>query len=145
MDTTPHIAIRLVTTAERARHGWPLDSCFVEQFWLPILGPSSIALLRWLARHADDLTRYHHLPLTELASTIGLGSAVGRHSPIRRTLERLTRFDAARWDTTPDADTPELSVYSHLLPVPRRLATQLPTASQNDHDRAVSALAAASA
>ena len=144
MDATPHVAIRLVATAERARHGWPIDSRFVEEFWLPVLGPSSVVLLRWVARHADELARYQLMPLVELASVIGLGTSVGRHSPICRTLERLARFDAARRDTAPNADTPELSVYSHLLPVHRRLATQLPPALQADHQRAVSALAAAS-
>ena len=38
MDATPHIAIRLFTTADRVRHGWRLDSRFIEEFWLPILG-----------------------------------------------------------------------------------------------------------
>ena len=144
MDATPHVAIRLVTTAERARHGWPIDSRFVEEFWLPVLGPSSVVLLRWVARHADELTRYQLMPLVELASVIGLGTSVGRHSPICRTLERLARFDAARRDTAPTANTPQLTVHSHLLPLPHRLATQLPPAVQADHQRAVSALAAAS-
>lgn len=145
MDATPYIDIRLFSTADRVRHGWPLDSRFVEEFWLPILGPSSVALLRWTARHADELTRYQRMPLAELASAIGLGCGVGRHSPICRTLERLTRFDAARWDTNPGTDIPKLSVYSHLLPVPRRLVAQLPPALQTEHARALAALAAASA
>ena len=143
MDATPHIAIRLFSTADRVRHGWTLDSRFIEEFWLPILGPSSVVLLRWVARHADELTRYQHVPLAKLASAIGLGCGVGRHSPICRTLERLTRFDAARWNTVPDTDSPHLSVYSHLLPVPRRLLAQLPPGMQADHARALAALASA--
>ena len=144
MDATPHIDIRLFTTAERVRHGWPIGSRFVEEFWLPILRPSSVVLLRRVAHHAGGLVRYQRLPLAELASAIGLGCGVDRHSPICRTLERLTRFDAARWDTTPGTDTPQLSIYSHLLPVPRRLVAQLSPALQAEHGRVVAALAAAS-
>ena len=43
MDATPHIAIRLFTTADRLRHGWPLDSRFIEEFWLSILAARLLA------------------------------------------------------------------------------------------------------
>lgn len=51
------IAIRLITNANRSERGWPIDSEFVERFWLPAVGPSCIALLRHAARTLDDRYR----------------------------------------------------------------------------------------
>ena len=42
--------LKVAANADRQARGWPLDSPHIERFWLPILGPTSTALLRWCAR-----------------------------------------------------------------------------------------------
>jgi hypothetical protein len=72
-------------------HGYPVDSRYVECFWLPVLGPSAV----WLLRHAEFHTEMGPYVVDEdvLARSIGIGVAGGR--PLRRTLERLVRFHCA--------------------------------------------------
>jgi len=142
MDTTPQVSLRLIETADRLAHGWPLGSSFVEEFWLPVMGPSSVAVLRWLDRRAEQYQRATTVDLAELALAIGLGASTSKHSPIVRTLDRLMRFDAARIDAIDDA-APVLSVFTHLLTVPARLVARLPYGVQVEHRRAVTALAGA--
>ena len=144
MDTTPLVTVRLVEAADRNAVGWLIGSEFVEEFWLPILGPSSIALLRWLHRDGGEFRRARTLPLVELAAPIGLGTSTGRHSPVFRTLDRLARFNAARWKTPADAAVPALGVSTHLYPLPRQYADRLPEAMQVEHRRVLNALAHAS-
>ena len=114
MDTTPHVSLRVIETADRLADGWPLGSSFVEEFWLPVMGPSAVAVLRWIDRRADQFGRTTTIDLAELALAIGLGASTSKHSPIVRTLDRLVRFDAARIDVIDD-DAPVLSVFTHLL------------------------------
>ena len=140
MDTTPLVSVRLVETADRVSHGWPIGSTFVEEFWLPILGPSSVALLRRFDRHADSYRRATSINLAEVAVSIGLGDSITKHSPIIRTLDRLVRFDAARWADRDD-QVGELVIYTHLFAVPTRLLSQLPERLRADHHRAVAAVA----
>lgn len=138
MDTTPQASLRLITTADRLERGWPIGSSFIEEFWLPVLGPSCVAVLRWVDRRADRFPRATAVDLAELAQAIGLGASTSRHSPIGRTLDRLVRFNAARIDTIDDA--PVLSVYTHLLPLPAPLVARLAYRLQIEHRRAVTAL-----
>ncbi len=140
MDTTPQLSLRLVETADRLTHGWPIGSSFVEEFWLPVMGPSAVAVLRWIDRRADQFGRATTVDLAELALAIGLGAATSKHSPIVRTMDRLVRFDAARIDAI-DNDVPVLSVFTHLFAVPVRLVARLPYRVQVEHRRAVTALA----
>ncbi len=96
MDAIQHIAIRLLTTPERVRHGWPLDARPFEG--LPILGPSSVVMLRWVARHADELIRYQRTPLAELAAD----PFADNHSPVGLSC-RISRSDAGT-DGAPSVD-----------------------------------------
>ena len=100
MDTAPHVSLRLIQTADRLAHGWPIGSSFVEEFWLPVMGPSAVAVLRWIDRRADQFGRATTVDLAELALAIGLGASTSRHSPIVRALDRLVRFEAGRASTS---------------------------------------------
>lgn len=80
-------------------HRFTLDSYYVERFWLPVLGPTSIALLRW----GDRLLRgnVESIDTWELAAGLGLGlddnHHLGVNHPLRRSLVRLDRFSAGKW------------------------------------------------
>ena len=126
MDTIPHVSIRLVDNAERVRRGWPLDSPYVEEFWLPVIGPSSLALLRWCARHADRLARYHTMAVSELAQQLGLGHAnAGGH---RYSAPCNAWCCSTRTSDTPTADAASIAVtvHSHLFTLQQRQVTKLP-------------------
>ena len=78
------------------RMGHDPRSGYVEQFWLGILGPSTI----WLLRHCrHELDRSPHgfvLDLGDAAGALGLGHNGGRNSPLARSIARACRFGAAR-------------------------------------------------
>ena len=116
----PQIAIRIVVNAERCRSGWPIDSPQVEEHWLPLMGPSSIAFLRYVARHREDFERLSIVRLVSVATALGLGHSTTKHSPIVRTIRRLDGFRAARIEAAPAAADLALGVYSHLPPAPVR-------------------------
>lgn len=75
--------------------GVGLDDPYVEQCWTPILGPSSVLLLRrmpLLWQHADPT----EIPMTELSRSIGLGTGISANSPMQHTLDRLERYGFCR-------------------------------------------------
>ena len=96
------------------RVDWPhhVTSTYADMFWLPVLGPSSIALLRLIARQ-PNMT-----PLTptrpKLAEMLGLGGGAGAVRNIERTIRRLQDNGLAKQHS---ASIIELSV---VLPTLRR-------------------------
>ena len=81
------------------RLGYRPDSAYVEMYWLPILGPSAVLAARrlnaWAAPHADGFA----VSLEELGQCLGVGTGIGRRSPIVRSLARLIHFGLARIDS----------------------------------------------
>lgn len=115
------------------RAGFPLDHPYVEQCWAPLLGPSSVLLLR----RTSELWRESipaEVETTDLAAQIGLGRGRGRHSPITKTVERLVRFRFAHW-----AAPGVLDVFQEVRPVPSRDLSRLPQWSRGRHDQLLTA------
>ena len=77
----------------------PALSDYAERFWLPVIGPSGLWLLRWgqreLERGGSQAVGFE-IAADELALRIGLGVGTARQSPLRRSLMRLETFDLAR-------------------------------------------------
>lgn len=111
------------------QHGYSARSDYVEMFWLPVLGPSSIWALRRLAALTAD--RDAVIEVSEFAAALGLGTGTGTTSPVVRTIDRLVRFDAAQWC----GDC--LLVRRMLGPVPVRQLVRLPVGLQRRHDEMV--------
>ena len=68
--------------------GHDARSRYVEEFWLPVLGPTCIVILR----HLVDLLRRHSsfgISLKELPHHFGLGSGCGPNSVFGRSITRL--------------------------------------------------------
>lgn len=75
--------------------GVGLDHPYVEQCWTPILGPSSVLLLRRMPilwQQADPI----EIATTDLSRSIGLGGDTSANSPIQHTLDRLERYGFCR-------------------------------------------------
>lgn len=109
-------------------------SLYVERFWLPTLGPTTLVLLRHLAHRferagAEDADTVVDLPVSPTARTLGLGPRDGRNSPLRRSLARLVQFGLAH----PRADA-TLSVRRSVPPVNRRHVRRLPEELEAEHD-----------
>lgn len=114
--------------------GHLLRSRYVETYWLPILGPSSIALLRMLAAGLALSPGGFTLDVPEAARSLGIGHRGGRNGPMARTIQRCCAFGATRID------------HGHQLVVRPRLATltprqlsRLPAGLQQGHVDALSA------
>lgn len=117
------------------RVGFPLDHPYVERVYCSVLGPSSVLLLRrageLFAEHPEGL----RVDLVDLSRSLGLGvrpdaDDVGRNSPLRRTMDRLARFNMARW-TSED----RLAIHPKLPALERHRVARLPEAVQTAHHR----------
>src|SRR3954470_6917583 len=80
------------------RVGYDPRSPYVERFWLGVLGPSSVVLLRRIAGELEANPAGFELPLEETAKALGLGMKGGRNSPFLRTLTRCEQFHLVHVD-----------------------------------------------
>lgn len=108
--------------------GHDLRSAYVESFWLPVLGPSSIMFLRMLATGLEHSPSGFTLDLTDAARSLGLGHRSGRNGPMMRTLDRCCSFGATRID-----NGHQLVVRPTLPALSARQLARLPQALQTRH------------
>jgi hypothetical protein len=109
-------------------------SCYVERFWLPLLGPSTVFLLRLLATALDAAPEGCELGLAETARRLGLGERSGRNAPVVRTLARCVDFEMAR-----PAGSRTLAVRRRMPPLADRQLGRLGTPLLDEHARWVEA------
>ena len=69
-------------------------SVYVEKFWLSILGPSSLLLLRRLALKLEAEPGGFEIDPVAWAFELGLGMRGGKNGPFWRSIERTSRFNA---------------------------------------------------
>ena len=103
-------------------------STYVERFWLPVLGPSTVWLLRRLADGLDEHPEGFELDLAETARALGVGMRGGRNSPMVKTIERTCRFGAARM-----YGAGGLAVRRRLAPLTRAQVERLPDPLREEH------------
>ncbi len=116
--------------------GWDLNHPYLETFWLPVIGPTSTLLLRYVGRHVRS-SNYTVFDTSDVALCLGVGAGIGRHSPIVKTVQRLARFDLARVDSVEDDPNLRLTVDSHVPPVPPGFQRKWPEHLRVLHSRAV--------
>ena len=115
------VHIRLISHPNPLRGLFALDASYVEDYWMSVIGPTSVAILRHVARRADVYGDPGATDDTsELGCVFGLGSGTGRWSPLLKTFDRLCHFGIAQWDIAPaDADAlVAVSIYNRLDVVP---------------------------
>jgi hypothetical protein len=103
-------------------------SWYVEQFWLPVIGPTSTWLLRRLVAGLDGAPDGFDLDLDDTARALGLGGRSGRHSPFQRAVGRCITFGHGRHQ-----GPGTLGVRRRLPPLPLRHLQRLPTSLQQLH------------
>ncbi len=111
------------------RAGFGLDHPYLEQCWAPVVGPSSVLLLRHCVSLWQEATPAR-VVAEDLARQIGLGRGTGRHSPMWHTIERLVKFRFASM-----AIPGELEVYTEVPPVSGHQLDRMPSWSRRQHDR----------
>jgi hypothetical protein len=113
------------------RVGHDPRSAYVERFWLPLLGPSSVLLLRRLASELEDHPAEVSLPVEGTARSLGLGVRGGRGSTFLRTVERCRQFQLVHLED----DGRTLLARRKLPPLNRGQVGRLPEAVQAQHER----------
>ena len=103
-------------------------SAYVERFWLPVLGPSTVWFLRRVADQLDQRPVGFDLDLVATARSLGVGMRGGRNSPMFNTIERSCRFGAARRQ-----GTAALAVRRRLAPLTRAQVERLPEGLREEH------------
>jgi hypothetical protein len=110
------------------RLGHDPRSRYVEQFWLGVLGPSTV----WFLRYCADQLELHpdgvELSLPHVAAVLGLGHRGGRNSPMSRAVARSCRFGCAR-----RAGSAALEMRRRMPPLNRGQVERLPLVVQQRH------------
>lgn len=128
--TTETLAIRPWPDAVIDELGLDVHSRYVETYWLGILGPSTLWLLRSLVAGLEASPGGYDIRLETAATRLGLGHKVGRHGPFVNALGRLVKFDVAR----PEGEG-VLAVRRKLAPLSRRQVLRLDEDLQREHQR----------
>ena len=124
-----HVTVRPWWDPGLAVSGFDPRSVYVERFWLGVLGPSTVLLLRRFARGLEERPNGFRVSLSDTAQAIGLGRGDGRQAPISRTIDRACDFGLARRDAV---DT--LSIRTHLPRLTPRQLSRLPEVVRSTHD-----------
>jgi hypothetical protein len=128
--TNPTITIRPWPDAVLDQFGHDPRSIYVERYWLPILGPTSTLLMRFLASRFDDEPEGYELNLREASRCIGVGVGQTPGSPFFKTLERVISFGFGQL-----VDDRLLIVRCRVPSLTRRQVLRLPRRLQRDHDQ----------
>jgi|GEM_PF-943523 len=110
--------------------GFDPRSSYVERYWLGVLGPSVVFLLRRLTRGLEEHPAGFQITLADTSRAIGLGGGIGGQAPINRTIDRACMFTTMR-----RGSTNELQVRAHLPQLNHRQLSRLPLAVRNSHDQ----------
>jgi hypothetical protein len=81
--------------------GYPELSLYVDLFWLPVIGPSSLALFRRVNLHLRPAGESCVLAFEVLSIALGLGTGSSKSAPLPRAINRCVRFGLAK-RTGPD-------------------------------------------
>ena len=71
-------------------------SYYAETFWLPILGPSTLWLLRHTAQRFEHEPEGFELEISEVSAALGIRSNGGRSNAFQRAMNRLVGFNMGR-------------------------------------------------
>jgi hypothetical protein len=115
-------------------NGHDARSAYVERFWLPVLGPSGTWVLRVLSWGLEASPDGFLLDLRQLAKGIGLGSSLGRNSPLIRALTRVCQFDLATLSGAHPSGVQPLMVRHSMPWLSRRLVLALPDFLRAEHE-----------
>ncbi len=85
-----HLEVIRWETADPAQ--FDFRSSYVERYWLALLGPSTLWLMRRLSRGLEEFPSGFRINLQETSRALGLGSSTSKSSSLQRTIERALQF-----------------------------------------------------
>lgn len=114
---------------------------YLEMCWLPVVGPSTVALVRHVAHVTAD-GGDTHVPLSDLGRQLGLGpvNVPSRNNRLIRTLDRAEQFGLAFTSIGAPGESMTLGIHSEIALVPNRLLERLPSAARQHHLATVEAV-----
>ena len=127
--TSDLVVVRAWWDPELATTGFPPRGAYAERYWLGVIGPSALLLLRRFARGLEEHPGGFRADLADTARALGLGAGTGKQSQIVRTIDRACMFGTMR-RAAPD----ELEVRTHLPRLTRRQLERLPEVVRRTHD-----------
>lgn len=113
-------------------NGFHISDTYNEMFWLPILGPTATWLLRRLAGGLEHQPQGYTTDMSELARSIGVNYAPGKHNPFARGLHRCVMFGVAQQISVLPRIT--IGVRTVLPVLPHRHQARLPHQLRIAHD-----------
>ena len=132
-----HIGVRIESDPARTKAGFAINSPYVEQFWLSHIGPTALAVIRWISycELPVDSDEYTLLDVQLARQTIGVGRTgmTGRSGAFFKALDRLERFDFLRVDQRQEGFPSEMTVYNHVSVVPVGRRRQWPAELNERH------------
>jgi hypothetical protein len=123
------LVVRAWWDPELATKGFDPRGAYVERYWLGVIGPSALLLIRRFARGLEEHPGGFRADLADTARALGLGAGTGKQSPIVRTIDRACLFGTMR-----RAGPDELEVRTHLPRLSRRQLERLPEVVRRSHD-----------
>ena len=111
------------------QRGYDPRSDYTEWFWLAVVGPSTIWLLRRIAATFDHRPEGFDLEVPECAAALGLTGGAGNNATFVRTLRRTCQFHLAR-----RIDQHTVQVRRNLPPLTRSQVLRLPSSLRVAHD-----------
>ena len=100
--------------------GFDVFSRYAEMFWLPIMGPSALWILRRIVMGFSEFPGGYEMDTEEIALAVGLSFTQGANCPFTRALRRCQWFGAAQ------SVQGGLAVRIKLPPVSRRQIQRFP-------------------
>jgi len=102
---------------------------YCETFWLPIIGPTALLLIRQLTRHHEN-NPGQPIPTVHIAQSLGLGQRIDRSSRLADIIARVEMFKFARLSALGD----HLALRPELPHMPDYTIQRLPDAHRALHD-----------
>ncbi|MEI7883083.1 MAG: hypothetical protein WCI32_06065, partial [Actinomycetota bacterium] len=100
--------------------GFDVFSRYAEMFWLPIMGPSALWIMRRIVMGFAEFPGGYEMDTEEIALAVGLSFTQGANCPFSRALRRCQWFGAAQ------SVHGGLAVRIKLPPVSRRQIQRFP-------------------
>ena len=136
VDGPARITVRPWWDPQLAATGHPSRSEYAERYWLGVVGPSTLLLLRRFARGFDEFPGGFHIDVAETARALGLGRGTGRNAPLQRSIDRACTFGLAR-RVGPERGAgahPVVEVRLHLPHLAPHQLARLPESVRRSHD-----------
>lgn len=114
---------------------------YLEMCWLPVVGPSTVALVRHVAHMTAD-SGEASVPISDLGRQLGLGpvNAPTRNNKFIRTLDRAEQFGLAFSSFGAPAESITFGTHNEIALIPNRMLDRLPTAARHHHLATVEAV-----